>query len=309
MPLKYSSHNVMLWGDSLPEEVWFSGDIMFGIKIFGRLFFLPSVKDVDEARNAYYHFTGKNCPRRAYALQEWTKLYLPLVQKAIQDKDVDAFFELFSSYKMPPEGKAWDEAIAVGESFVSRISTPQQADKAHQRQVSHNCYSSRNEGPYAQSIRKKWDELSAPEIEAANSIPEIKTAVDNSFHGSKLFIVGMLKWADTCHTVDEIKELTSYALTLSCPKADTSVVEIIREKAVSILLIETPKVIDIKTIKSYYHFAPQKSAVKIFIFERWLELCTTPEQANEAFIYAPEERVVCQLGAYKKMQALLSTKT
>jgi hypothetical protein len=282
---------------------------MFGIKIFGRLFFLPSVKDVDEARNAYYHYTGKNCPRRAYALQEWTKLYLPLVQKAIQDKDVDAFFELFSSYKMPPEGKAWDEAIAVGESFVSRISTPQQADEAHQRQVSRNCYSSHSEGPYAQSIRKRWDELSAPEIEAANSIPEIKIAVEKSFHGSKLFIVGMLKWVDACHTVDEIKELKNYASSLSCPKVDPSVMEIIKEKKLSILLIETPKVTDIKTIKSYYHFAPQKTAVKIFIFERWLELCTTPEQANEAFIYAPEGRLLCQVGAYKRVKELLSIKT
>lgn len=281
---------------------------MFGITIFGRLFF-PPLLDIERARDAYYHYTGKNCPRRAYALQEWTKLYLPLIQKAIQDKDVDAFFELFSSYKMPPEGRAWDEAIAVGELFVSRISTPQQADRAYQRQISHNCYSSRSEGPYAKSIRERWDKLSAPEIEAANSIPEIKVALDNSYHGGKLFIVGMLKWADACHTVDEIKELTSYALTLSCPKVDPSVAEIIKEKAISILLIETPKATSIEMIKSYYYFAPQKSAVKIFIFEKWLELCVTPEEANEAFIYAPEERVVCQLGAYKRMQELLSIKT
>jgi hypothetical protein len=282
---------------------------MFGIQIFGRLFFPPSLKKAEDARDAYYHFSGKNCPRRAFALQEWTKLYLPLVQKAIQDKDVDAFFELFSSYMMPPEGKAWDEAIAVGELFVSRISTPEQARKEHQRQISHNCYSSRREGIYAKSIEKRWDELSALEIEAAKSIPEIKIAVDNSFHGSKLFIVGMLKWTDACHTVDEIKELANYALRLSCPSVDSSVAEIIREKTVSILLAETPKVTDIETIKSYYRFAPQKTAVKIFIFEKWLELCTTPEQANEAFIYAPEERVVCQLGAYKRMQELLSIKT
>lgn len=281
---------------------------MFGIQIRGRLFF-PPLLDIERARNAYYHYTGKNCPRRAYALQEWTKLYLPLIQKAIQDKDVDAFFELFSSYKMPPEGKAWDEAVVVGELFVSMISTPQQADKAYQRQISHNCYPSRSEGLYTKSIRERWDKLSAPEIEAANSIPEIKVAVENSFFNGELFIKGMLKWVDACHTVNEIEELTNYSLRSFCSKVHPTVLKAIEEKKVSVLLIETPKVIDIKTIKSYYHFAPQKTAVKIFIFEKWLELCSTPEEANEAFIYAPEERVVCQLGAYKRMQALLSTKT
>ncbi|MFZ3057990.1 MAG: hypothetical protein WA092_03030 [Minisyncoccales bacterium] len=297
----------MLWGDSLPEGVWFSGDIMRGIKIFGRLLF-PKVNGIEDARDSYYHFSGKNCPKRAFALQEWTNLYLPLIQKAIQDKDVDAFFKLVASYSMPPEGKAWDEAVAVAESFISMISTSQQAKNIYPQQNS--CgYSGHNKVYCSKNIEKRWNELSAPEIEAAKSIAEIKIAVENSFFNGELFIKGMLKWVDACHTVDEIEKLMNHISSYYYTKISPIVSEAIKEKTVSVLLAETPKVTDIKTIKSYYHFAPQKSAVRIFIFERWLELCTTPEEANEAFIYAPEERVVCQLGAYKRMQALLSVKT
>lgn len=269
---------------------------------------MPEIKSVDDARRAYDRFyEAKNSNKRKSALQEWNRFYFPVIQKVIQDKDIEGFFRVLTSGNMPPEGKAKDDAEAAIDLFVSMISAPQQA------RVCYQCFPY-NDGcvkkGHASKVIKRWDELSLPEIENAKTIPEIRVAVDNSFYNKDLFIKGIFKWADACQTVGEIKELSEYAVNRSSYRDSihSSITEAIYRKKISILLLETPKVTDIETIKSYYHFAPEKSAIEIFIFERWLGLCTTPEQANEAFINAPEGRVACQLGAYKKVRDLaLST--
>ncbi len=265
-----------------------------------------NIKDVDEARKIYRSCSGSNPARAAVALQKWNEFYLPVIRKAIADKDVEAFFGAIASIKMPGEGEAKKEAEAALDLFLPLISTPQLARKLY-RMFPFNCFGSSREHP-ADKIKERWDELSSPEIERAEGIAEIKSAVENSFYNGELFIKGMLKWTDACCTVEEIDALSKFSGSVgSCRKSINYLIpEAIKQKKMSILFAETPKVNDIETIKFYYSISPEGSAVQIFVYERWLNLCSTPLQASEAFSRAPQGRVVCQVGAYKRVKEILS---
>lgn len=264
---------------------------------------------MDEAREIYHRSSGiKDSDKRSFALQEWNKFYLPVVEKIIKENEVVSFFKIFTSGNMPPSGKAKDVAVAVLDRFVLMISTPQEGRTIYKLfPDNHGCV----KGGYAVGVTARWDKLSLLEVENANGIPEIRAAVENAFYNRGPFIKGMLRWAGFCRTVDEIIELLDYAKERSSYKEEinSSITEALRKKKISILLLETPKVKDIQTIKSYYCLAPAKSAVEIFIFEKWLDLCTTPEEANEAFSNAPEGKVVCQIEAYKKVRDLAMSTT
>lgn len=256
-------------------------------------FLMPKVNNVRKAREVYNELYETNhFDKMEFVLQEWNKLYLPTVQKIIQDKDIDAFFDLFKSHDMPPKGEAVDVADAAFDLFVSMISTPQQAMSYYPQ-----C---ENDNNHYQKLVKRWNELSFLEIENASNISEIKNAIENSTCNSDLFDKGMMKWMGFCHTVDEVEELVCY----KCYSIYSSVGKALLKKKVSILFTETPKVTDIETIKSYYSIAPAGSAVKIYIFEKWLELCTAPEQANEAYADAPNDAIVWRLKAYKRAKQL-----
>ncbi|MFA5368746.1 MAG: hypothetical protein WC303_01910 [Candidatus Paceibacterota bacterium] len=254
---------------------------------------MPKITNVEEAREAYNRFYQvKDSEKRNLSLQEWNRFYLPRVQKAIQDKDLGAFFGIFTSGYMPPAGEARDIARASMDLFVSMISTPEQARDIY-KMFPYNDDLDHWVG-HDGKITERWDQLSFLEIERASSIAEIKTAADNAFRKRKSFIMGMLKWVEACQTVGEINKLLDYAKGKGFNNSLFS--EAIRKRADSLLLSETPKVIDIKTIKSHYCLASRGSAIEIFVFEKWLDLCTTPEEANEAFISSPKGKVVCQRG-------------
>jgi len=273
--------------------------------------FMPKITTLKEAIDAYNKFSdAKHCYKRKFVLQKWDELCFPTIQEIIQDKDIVTFFRKLNSSDLPPEGKSRKAMEAATEQFISIIPTPQQAKDCYNFFSAYQNGYYGNKGSVAEKIFEKWNELVLPEIENANSIPEIKIALEKAPYNKDPFIKGILKWVEACQTVDEIEELTKYVMNKSSAynSIASSANDTIHKRKTSLLLAESTKATDIEKIKHYYHLAPSKSAVKIFIFERWLNLCTTPEEANEAFMNAPEGRVACQLGAYKKVRDLVLTK-
>jgi len=250
--------------------------------------FLPKIENVCQARKVYYNARTSQSTQE-FALRKWNKIYLLTVERIVHSRDINTFFKLSRSDDMPPEGEAKDAFDAAFDFFVLMISTSQQA---------RHCYNQcKNDRAYFSRVVKKWNEISLIEIENASNISEIKNAVENSLFGSDAFEEGELKWMDLCQTVHDIQELI-------CFSPNEKIKKDLQKKKESILLAETPKVTDILIIKDYYHSAPIGSAVKFLIFEKWLELCVTPEEASEAYGCALSDE--WRAKAYEKVKCLAS---
>jgi len=270
------------------------------------------VTTIEEAKKAY-----SNCEcrkRKEEILSVWVNLYLPVVRKMIENGDVKALFDAIlspSDSGFPPihsygtpEGPIGEQIRNNLDKFLSAISTTDEAMFYHRKFCGTCC-----KNFYRDPIEKRWDQLSSVEVDVANTRPDIASAVKKAPYNSASFVKGVIKWVNSCQTVEELAEPSEY-LRVNSPTYNSlasAVRTALYQRKIDMLFVEVPKVSDVKTIKMYYDFAPEGSAAKIFAFERWLSLCSTPGEANEAFAVAPKEAKICQLNAYNKAKDLAAT--
>jgi hypothetical protein len=226
----------------------------------------------------------------------WSDLCVPIVEKAIQSGDVETFFETIFSTDMPPGGREPAHLLAREHlnAFMAKITSAEQAYKYYW------CYGSRSYWNYACSLKSRSNELSLIDIQAAKGIEAYEAALKKTIRGEKPFELLMEKWGNDCETVDQIKRVRSIV------EQYPDCVKHAIHRTEAILFVEIPKVQDIETIKSYYLFAPADSAAKLLAFEKWLSLCKTPMDADEAFKNAPRDKACCLADAYRKVRELAS---
>lgn len=266
---------------------------------------MPRIKTIQQAKRAYEKCKNesKNNPKKKFVIQEWEILAYPALQKIIDEKNANGLLAMMLD--IPPYGDLRNMANAALENFgLSFISTPRQAKALCDRFV-------KEEADFDLStIVEKWDQLSLTDLEKTNSIPMIKTVADDALFNSKAFLKAIEKWAKTCQTLDQIKELSDY---VSAKKIATNhyldyqVGESITKRTDEIFLDEIPKTNDVNKLKYYYYYASADSSAKLFAFERWLECCTTPQEADEAFKAANKistsNITACQARAYERVKA------
>lgn len=229
----------------------------------------------------------------------WSNLCIPMVEKAIQSNDVEIFLNTVISNDMPPGGNEPVHALARKHlsTFMLKITSAEQAHNYYCRYLRH--YGDIYEG----SLKCRSNELSLIDIEVANDIESYEACLKNTIRGEKPFEILMKKWGNDCKTVEQIKHVRSIVERYpNCLGFTINRIE-------SILFVEIPKVQDIETAKSYYFFAPNNSSAKLFAFEKWLSLCKTPMEADEAFKNAPTDKACCLADAYKKVRDLANAST
>lgn len=139
-------------------------------------------------------------------------------------------------------------------------------------------------------------------VQKANTIKDLEAVSESIYgHGEAIKLL-VSKWSNLCNTVEEIEKALSFAARkLNCNSKEYKMTW---SRLESILFVEIPKAQDIKTIKWYYYSAPLESALRLLALERWLEICKTPEEANEAFKALPKEKEACRLAAYIRTKEL-----
>lgn len=270
--------------------------------MFGKLF-MPKVNDVQQAKKAYkkYEHERSSYSKKQFVIQKWEELILPRLNKIIDEKNIDNLLTIM--FDLPPCGETRKMANAAFKDFgLFLISTPQQAKTLYNR------FSKEGDEFCLLTIREKWDQLSLAELEKANSIPTIKIVADGAFFNQKAFVKAIEKWATACQTFDQIKELSDYASAREyninyC--LNVRIRENITRRTNEILLDEIPKTNDMTKLKYYYNYASNNSSAKLLAFEKWLECCTTPQEADEAFKVAHGNKATaCQTKAYERVKEL-----
>jgi hypothetical protein len=159
------------------------------------------------------------------------------------------------------------------------------------------------------SVKVKWDDLSLIEIEKASNIPEAELAANGTRFNGEVAKKAYSHWAKLCQTFSEIKYLKdSIALADGQRKHLSDEIKgIVNQRLESILFVEVPRCTDIELAKLYYRYAPDGSSVRILAFKKWLSLCKTPEEADQAYKTVKSQRIeVCAILAYRRVEEITS---
>lgn len=260
------------------------------------MLFKPKVESLEKAYDLFHnkYWREEKKEKREFVLEKWNELILPKIEELIEKKDVAGFFKLTGSFYFPPSGKAVDLAKEASEKLILLISTSNQAQNIYNS--SDSC--GRDHGnKFSLFLEERWKYVSRLEITKAEDFASLKQI--SPFIHSSLYNWYFSILCHYCNSIEEVKELNSVAhKTLSCGHSD--IYEIINKRIDAILFDQIPNISNIEEIQKYYRIAPSGSVTKMMAFEKWLELCKTPEQANEAYQSAPKDKIACSLQAYKK---------
>jgi hypothetical protein len=167
------------------------------------------------------------------------------------------------------------------------------------------------DGSFIDMVKKTLDGLCLAKLQTYGlDAQKIKEVADESLYGSKSFSQAMKKLTERCSTIDELENLSSYISERQCHRKcyedsnriDTS---FITEKINSVIFAEVPKTEDPQLLKKYYNRASRDSAARILAFEKWLEQCRTPQEADEVFKEAQKNKMdKCLLKVYEKVKEL-----
>lgn len=267
--------------------------------------FDPEIKNPEQAHELYYnkYYRNRNDIKRSIVLEKWNEIFLPKIKEFSQKKDADLFFEkdveeffcFASSSYFPPEGKAKDQAVEFGNKIYGSITLSQAVNINN----SFSGYQKQHGNIFVSAMKKKWEALAISEIEERNDFDSLKPIISSIPSATyELFFKKLCGYASSINHIKEMSRISAEVGSYS------AVNEIIEKKTDKILFTQIPKIKDIDLIKECYRIAPFKSVTRIMAFEKWLELCKTPEEANEAFKSAPENKIMCSLSAYKKAKEL-----
>jgi len=262
------------------------------------------IDTIDQAREIY-NKSYWNKERSSLALAKWNELYLPKLEAIVAAKDVKAFFQSASSCEFPPEGKGREKATAWLQTMLSDLTSSAQMAAFYNEFAC--CFPKDN--LFSKMIIDKWDVLSQAETERANDLEALR-AIGEHIH-LKSDTVNLLtsKWVEHCQSFEQIQEVAFFFKDRRNYSIGPVAQRKIRQKRESILFAAIPKAKDIETIKLYYSailYGSEDSAVTILAFEKWLSLCTTPEQANEVYQAAKRQEIdLCIRDAYRRVKALL----
>mgnify|MGYP000880882678 CR=1 FL=1 len=266
--------------------------------------FDPKIENLEQAHELYYKYLRDgNDIKRIVVLEKWNEMFLPKIQEFSQKKDADLLFEkdienffyFACSRYLPPEGKARDLAVEFGNKIYGSI-TLSQAVKINN---SFSGYQKTHGNNFVSAMKNKWQALAISEIEERNDFDSLKLLISRIPSTTyELFFKKLCGYASSINHIKEISRINAEVGSYS------AVNKMIEKKTDKILFIQIPKIEDINLIKECYRIAPAKSVTTIMAFEKWLELCKTPEEANEAFKSAPENKIMCSLSAYKRAKEL-----
>lgn len=264
----------------------------------------PKMETVEEAEEYYYE-----CDKRSYAqgkelaLIRWNELALPVVEKAASTESIEFFFEILSSIHMPYRGKAYDLAFEKFEALKSQIITTDQANSYILLPNAHQFYS---------SLERRWKELCLEAVSKANSFEEMKSLISDVFAKSssrEVHQAKTIKWADLSRTMSEIEEVYRYYCDSHDFYYEYEIGNYVFNRYEAIIFSEmksdSEKLKNIRTVKClYFNRVSDKGAAKLLLYERWLDLCKTPSEVDEAFRAAAGKS--CQAMAYKRIKEFTS---
>lgn len=256
----------------------------------------PEVKDTRQAYNLFYetYDRERDKEKRNIVLKKWNDLVLPKIEEAIEKKDVQEFFGIVLSQFFPPSGEAMDLALSWSETFVLNVSSLSQVSEICR---SFTRYDKEHGNVFVSAIDKKWEIIAISEIEKTNDFNSLKLILNEI--PSTVYELFFTKWCSCSSSVNHIKEV-NYAASERISSC-SGIHQAIDKATDEILFDQIPKIKNINSIKEYYRIAPKKSATKLLAFEKWLELCKTPGEANEAYQVAPEGK---QEKAYQRVKEL-----
>jgi hypothetical protein len=267
---------------------------------FKEFLFGFSAEEIQTAEQAYklYYDLWEDEYKRNIVLEKWNQLVLPEVRSALENNDVEAFFEVVSHGHLPISGKACDVAVEGLSAMVPLILNAVQAHKFYDRISSDHWL-------IMKAVKTKWEELSLAEIEKASifSVSELKKAAYNTPNEERVIEKLLLKWTNACTSVYDIKDVKEFVQS----RSSSWTYEIVDKTIDELLFFHIPRANDIETIKFYYNFAPEGGVAKLMAYEKWLMICITPQEAQEAFRNPPRGKEACSAAAYRRAKELIST--
>ncbi|MDD5696871.1 MAG: hypothetical protein PHO90_02780 [Candidatus Pacebacteria bacterium] len=265
------------------------------------------IDTIDQARKIY-NKSYWNKEERSLSLARWNELCLPQLEAIVAAKDVKAFIQSVSSCEFPPKGEAHEKATAWLQTVLSDLTSSVQMADFYNKFA---CYLPKGHY-FSEMINKKWNALSQAEIERASDFEALRAIGQHVNPQSNTALIS--KWAEYCQSFEQIQEVTIFLdkKEYYCrPHLDSDARKKVQQKRESILFAAIPKVENIETIKLYHSTSlvgSQDSAVTVLALEKWLSLCTTSEQADEAFKAAKKQNNDLYIrDAYKTVKALLPT--
>jgi hypothetical protein len=236
--------------------------------------------------------------RRKLVLEKWNDAVLPEIEKTLENKDVEAFFIIVSSGHFPSRGKAYEAANSgFNNLLLPLISGLTQASHLY------NMFSGFSSSPFKSSIARVYENFSMQEVKKANSSKDFEDIAYQIYKEGQAIVELIHGWCAACESVQEIKNLKAFLRVRSRGSEE------VNEKVDTLLFYFIPKTTDAETAKFYYEFAESGSVTQMLAFEKWVDLWKTPQEAQEAYNKAPQNKTACSLTAYKKVKKLAYTAT
>lgn len=254
----------------------------------------PEKKETAEQlhKRHYDLYRDEEKGKRQLVLEKWNDVVLPEVEKALKDKDVEAFFRIVLSRDFPPSGRAHETANNGLNDLTPLVSDLRQAHRLYA--LTWYSYSS----SFKYSVEQILEKFSAQEVKKASGIENFKDIAPYVYKKGKSFKELIHKWCVACELVQEIKDLKDFLQ--RCSESS----EEVDKKADELLFYYIPKATDIAVARSYYEFADEGGVTQMLAFEKWVDLCKTPQEAQEAYDKAPSGKIACSLTAYKRVREL-----
>jgi hypothetical protein len=275
-------------------------------KVVGTKEKMPKIETIEEAkalfkkRNEACHGAYYDDPVAVFVLKRWEELYRPIIGGSIKSRNFGLFFEAITSLDRPDmRGELFKEAREAIPSMVALITTPEEA----------RVYSEK--GTFMREyVNSHWDELSLVEVDSAKTFGECQTALEKARPFSEVFWYGLKKLAGLASKTREIQAIMAYrADGYFCNSFGRweEVILVIRQRAEAIVFEKIKDMNDIEEVSYYYDLCPENGAGRFLCIERWVDLCKTPQDANDLFKKIPQDNIVCRLKAYKKLAEILET--
>ncbi len=298
---EYSPYNEV---SPRPEGFWQFGGSM---GLFDRFRKKPEQKSEPEeelltahqARKAWQLYS--NVPdKRSEILKKWNLIILPDLEEIIRANNENGFFALLFNGDFPHGGEANALARKNIESMALLIKTPEQAKK-----IVKNCGHASFLG-VENIVTQRWEDLSLSEVEKASNISEIENAAGKSLYNGKAFKAAIPKWASHCQTLLDITYLKDSANKMGGPcTLSFEVKAAIDLRMESILFVEIPTNTSKEMAKLYYSCAPRESISKLLAFDKWISLCKSLEEVEEAYAHREANHMYTEL-AFKRAKEIIS---
>jgi hypothetical protein len=267
----------------------------------------PQIETIEEAREKFKNIKYKNTDDHKRAneiMARWNELYLPDLEVAIASNDLDIFLKAVFSPDMPQRGPAYNLACKHFPEMLSQISSLDQANTLYRANGGYH------DDNFAIWLKSKFNEFCLIELEKTETFDALEALAKVTLTEEQPFEPVVGKWAEACATPEEIEKVKNFINERYSGRSylGSALKSKVNRKIESILFAEIPKANDIGTIIYFYSLAPE-GAAELLAFEKWLMLCQTAEQANEAFRVLPKTKVACINAAYNKVRELTGIKS